>query len=382
MFTKLYLELTPDERSLIEGTRRHLTDTTGTQLLRDREHEAALVDRAWWSTGCELGWTAPLVPAEWGGGSVTGTPMRELGLVAYEQGRRAAPGPLANANAAIAGLVLAAGAGWQAGTALERLVSGEKVVTWAGGDGGFRWAPFTTRVNVAVRDHELVLDGAGPQVDVGIAPDWILLSATAHGGPVQILVPADAPGVTLEPLTGLDLARRHARLILREVTLPRSALVGEGEQAAAQAERQFLVASALLAADSCGSLSTGFEMTMEWLAGRYTFGRPLASYQALKHRMADIRTHLEASYAVTTAALDALDREADDAAELVSVAQAYVGEHAPFMFSEFIQLHGGIGVTWEHDLHVHLRRVIANSALFGAPADHHHRLAALVLKGA
>lgn len=382
MFTKLYLELTPDERDLIEGSRRYLTNTTSTQLLRDREHEATLVDRTWWSRVCDLGWTAPLVTAESGGGSVTGTPMRELGLVAYEQGRRAAPGPLANANAAIAGLVLAACAGWRPGTFLEQLVSGEKVVTWAAGDGGARWEPFTTRVNVDVRDHEIVVDGAGPQVDVSVAPDWIILSATAHGSPVQVLVPVDAPGVALEPLTSLDLARRHARLMLRGVTLPRSALIGEGEQAITQVERQFLVASALLAADSCGSLSTGFEMTMEWLAGRYTFGRPLASYQALKHRVADIRTHLEVSYAVTAAALDALDRGASDAAELVSVAQAYLGEHAPLMFSEFIQLHGGIGVTWEHDLHVHLRRVIANSALFGAPADHQHRLAALVLKGA
>lgn len=382
MFTKLYLAPTPDERSLIEGTRRHLTTTTGTRFLRDREHEPTLVDRAWWSRACELGWTAPLVAPEWGGGSVTGTPMRELGLVAYEQGRCAAPGPLAGANAAIAGLVLAAEAGRLPDLSLERVVSGEQVVTWAAGDGGPRWEPFATRVTVTVRDRELVLDGAGPQVDVTVAPDWIVLSATAQGTPVQVLVPAAAPGVTLEPLTGLDLARRHARLVLRGTTLPRSALLGEGEQAVAQAERQFLVASALLAADSCGSLSTGFEMTMEWLAGRYTFGRPLASYQALKHRMADVRTRLEACYAVTAAALDALDRGAGDAAELVSVAQAYLGEHAPLMFSEFIQLHGGIGVTWEHDLHVHLRRVIANSSLFGACADHHHRLAAHVLKGA
>lgn len=377
----MYLELTPDEQSLIAGTRRHLAATTNPQLLRDREDAPVVVDRHWWRTVADLGWAAPLVPEQLGGGSVTGTPMRELGLVAYEQGRVAGPGPLVTVNAALAGLVQAVANGWRQDGLLADVVTGKTLISWAAGDGTPRWEPWSAALVIERSDDGLVVDGVCPQVDVSGSPDLVLISATAGSTPVQLLVPTDAPGVTLEPLLGLDLARRHARLVLTGVRLPDSALVGQGAEAIAQVERQFLVASALLAADSCGSLARGFEMTMEWMSQRYTFGRPLASYQALKHRIADLRTHIEASYAVTVAALDALDANSSQAAELVSAAQAYVGEHAPGIFQEFVQLHGGIGVTWEHDLHVYLRRVVANAAVHGAPADHQRRLADIVLKG-
>ncbi|MBC9734441.1 acyl-CoA dehydrogenase family protein [Nocardioides marmotae] len=380
LHTQLYLELTLDEQDVIAGTRRHLATTAGPQALRDRERDPQVVDRDWWRTGADLGWAAPLVPEDLGGGSVTGTPFRELGLVAHEQGRTSASGPLVGVNAALAGLVAAAADGWEPGSLLDDVVAGTTVVTWAAGDGGARWEPFAPRLQVARDGDHLVVDGAAAQVEVTGDPDLLLLSATAGGVAVQLLVPTDAAGVTLEPLVGLDLARRHARLVLDGVRLDARALVGEGAAAVAQAERQWLTASALLAADSCGALSVGFEMTMEWVTHRHTFGRPLASYQALKHRLADIRMHLESAYAVTVAALEALDAGSEEAAELVHVAQAYVGEHAPGAFSEFVQLHGGIGVTWEHDLHVHLRRVIANAAVHGAPADHQRRLAGAVLK--
>jgi alkylation response protein AidB-like acyl-CoA dehydrogenase len=121
-----------------------------------------------------------------------------------------------------------------------------------------------------------------------------------------------------------------------------------------------------------------FEMTLQWAFDRYSFGRPLASYQALKHRFADLRTWLEGCQATSAAATEAVQQRSPEAAELVSVAAAYVGDRSLDIVQDCIQLHGGIGLTWEHDLHLYLRRVTVNRALYGTPADHRLRVAAIL----
>jgi alkylation response protein AidB-like acyl-CoA dehydrogenase len=125
-------------------------------------------------------------------------------------------------------------------------------------------------------------------------------------------------------------------------------------------------------------MQTGFEMTVEWAFDRYSFGRPLASYQALKHRFADMMSWLEASHAVSAAACAAVERESEEAPELVSAAKAYIGQYGVELLQDCVQLHGGIGVTFEHDLHLYLRRVIVDRALAGTPADHLQRIAGAV----
>jgi alkylation response protein AidB-like acyl-CoA dehydrogenase len=118
-----------------------------------------------------------------------------------------------------------------------------------------------------------------------------------------------------------------------------------------------------------------FEFTVQWAFDRYSFGRPLASYQALKHRFADMRLGLEASYATAAAAARAVADGGPAAAELTSVAKAYIGERATDIIQDCVQLHGGIGVTWEHDIHLYLRRVTVDRAVWGTPAEHRRLLA-------
>jgi alkylation response protein AidB-like acyl-CoA dehydrogenase len=121
-----------------------------------------------------------------------------------------------------------------------------------------------------------------------------------------------------------------------------------------------------------------FDMTVQWAFDRFSFGRPLASYQALKHRFADMRTWIEASLAATDAAVHAVQDNAADADELVSVAKSYVASKALVIIQDCVQMHGGIGVTWEHDLHLYLRRATVTGALFGTVEDHRARIADLV----
>jgi alkylation response protein AidB-like acyl-CoA dehydrogenase len=125
-------------------------------------------------------------------------------------------------------------------------------------------------------------------------------------------------------------------------------------------------------------MQAGFDMTVEWAFDRYTFGRPLASYQALKHRFADMMSWLEASYAISALSATALQERRADAAELVSAAKAYIGQYGAELLQDCVQLHGGIGVTFEHDLHLFLRRVTVDRALAGTPAQHRQRIAVLV----
>jgi alkylation response protein AidB-like acyl-CoA dehydrogenase len=121
-----------------------------------------------------------------------------------------------------------------------------------------------------------------------------------------------------------------------------------------------------------------FEMTLQWTFDRYSFGRPLASYQEIKHRIADLRMHLEACEAVAARAARAVGEQAPDASTWAAAAKAYAGRHGPELIQDCIQLHGGIGVTFEHDLHLFLRRAATDAQMYGTPAGASRRVAQLI----
>ena len=157
------------------------------------------------------------------------------------------------------------------------------------------------------------------------------------------------------------------------------AVVGEVGGAAPLLERQLQIAAVVQCAETVGVLNRVLEMTVQWAFDRYSFGRPLASYQALKHRFSDMRTWLEASSAISLAAARAVQAGSPDAPVLVSSAASYVGAKAPQIVQDCVQMHGGIGVTWEHDIHLYLRRVTVNRALYGTPEEHRRRIADAVI---
>jgi alkylation response protein AidB-like acyl-CoA dehydrogenase len=130
--------------------------------------------------------------------------------------------------------------------------------------------------------------------------------------------------------------------------------------------------------ETVGAMQAAFDMTVEWGFDRYSFGRPLASYQALKHRYADMLAWLEASHAISDEAALAVAAEAPEAGRLVSAAKAFVGQYGAELLQDCVQLHGGIGVTFEHDLHLLLRRHTVNAALHGTAAEHRQRITDLL----
>jgi alkylation response protein AidB-like acyl-CoA dehydrogenase len=131
-------------------------------------------------------------------------------------------------------------------------------------------------------------------------------------------------------------------------------------------------------AEMVGSMEKAFEITTEWAFNRYSFGRPLASYQELKHRFADMKAWLEAGHAIADAAARHVEDETDRAGEFTSAGKAYMGVYGVELVQDCVQMHGGIGVTFDHDMHLYLRRVVIDSVLYGTVSDHRQRLTTIL----
>jgi alkylation response protein AidB-like acyl-CoA dehydrogenase len=347
-------------------------------LRRVRELHAAgeSFDPAWWRRAAELGWTALLVPEELGGGSVSGSGVEDLAMVAEQLGKTVAPGPLYPVSVVLAALADCADPQSHAAT-IESLVSGETVASWAVSEPGRGWAPLDPSLTATQTDAGFRLDGTKDRVEAG-AQSAVLL-VVARCGPNaseirQFLVPTDTPGVRIEPQQSVDLVKQYARVHFDGVVVERSAVVGTAAETAALIDRQSQLAQVLQCAEVVGIVQTVFDFTVQWALDRHTFGRPLASYQALKHGFADMKLWLEACRATTAAAVADVAARSPGAGLSASIAKSYVGEMAGRIVQACVQMHGGIGVTWEHDLHLYLRRVTLYRSMFGTPEEHNLRV--------
>jgi alkylation response protein AidB-like acyl-CoA dehydrogenase len=370
----MLLTLSSDQELFRDTTARFLTDRVPTSRLRQLRDDPAGFDRAYWTQGAELGWTMLLAAEDEGGGSISGQAALDLSIVAYEFGRHAAPGPLVDANVAVAALSGLPGEIHR--QALASLLSGEALASCC--IGAAPW-PLGRGAGIEIRSEgaEVVVEGMARPAESAAQADHLLVTGRSGGRLTQVLVPSAAAGVAAKPLKTLDVTRRFAEVRFDQVRVPAAAVLGEIGGADAAFARQLQVAGVILAAESVGAMASAFDMTMEWAFNRYTFGRALASYQALKHRFADMKSWLEAGHAISDRAAAAVAADAENAGELVSAARAFVGTYGVELAQDCVQLHGGIGVTYEHDLHFFLRRVTLDRTLWGSPADHRQLIAEL-----
>ena len=344
-------------------------------LRRVRELHAAgeSFDTAWWRRAAELGWTALLVPEDLGGGSVSGSGVEDLAMVAEQLGKTVAPGPLYPVSVVLAALADCADQRSHAVT-IESLVSGETVASWAVSEPGRGWEPLDPSVTATQIDTGFRIDGTKDRVEAGAQSAVLLVVARCGDEVRQFLVPTDATGVRIEPQQSVDLVKQYARVHFDGVLVAPSAVVGSAAETAALIDRQSQLAQVLQCAEVVGILQTVFDFTAAWALDRHTFGRPLASYQVLKHGFADMKLWLEACRATTTAAVADVAARSPAAGLSASIAKSYVGEMSCRIVQACVQMHGGIGVTWEHDLHLYLRRVTLYRSMFGTPEEHNIRV--------
>jgi alkylation response protein AidB-like acyl-CoA dehydrogenase len=370
------LRLEDDQQLLLETTQRFLSAEAPIAEVRRLHDDGVGFDRSIWQRGAELGWTSLLVPEDLGGGSVSGNGLADLCLVAEEFGRQVAPGPLLPVNV-VAAALSRSGTDNHKSEVLPQLVAGEAIATWAFAETNDRWDATGVHLTASQAGEAWTLDGTKSFVQDAAESDYYLVTARTGEGLSQFLVAAGSPGVSIEALTSLDMTRRYGNLVFDRASIPASALVGTAGQADDDVEYQIQLALVLQNAETVGATDKVFEMTLEYANDRMSFGRPIGSYQAIKHRLADMKLWLEACLGTSSASARAVQAGAADAGELVSVSKAYIAEKCPFIVQDCIQLHGGIGVTWEHDIHIYLRRVAQNAALYGSARRHRARLADL-----
>ena len=368
----------PEVLLFASTTQSFLDKEASLSRLRELHEAGTSFEPDWWRRAAELGWTSLLVPENLGGGSVSGDGVRDLALVAELAGKTVAPGPLHPVSTVLAGLVEAPENHEET---IEALVSGELVASWAVYEPGTSWSPLDATLTATPAAAGFRLDGVKDRVEAGAESGILLVVAQCEGALRQFLVPTDAPGVRVEPQRSIDMVKSYARVHFDGVEVDASAAVGSAEQTPALIARQSQIAQVLQCAEVVGILDTVLAFTIQWGLDRHSFGRPLASYQALKHKYADLKIWFEACRATTKAAVAEVAARSPGAEMAVSVAKSYVGEHAPGMLQDCVQLHGGIGVTWEHDLHLYLRRVTLYRSMYGTPEDHNLRVYELTKVG-
>ena len=369
----MQLDLTDDQQLLRETTVRFIEAELPLSKTRALHDDAVGYDPSWLRKSAELGWFAMLVPEENGGGSVSGYGLLDAAIVATELGRSLQPGPFLPMNI-VASTVASQGSEKQRAELLPALAAGEVVATWAFADAGGNWDA-GDGLSLERSGTNLVLAGTRGFVQDAASADWLLVIATIDDEPVHLLVRADSPGIRTRSLTSLDLSRRFAAVDFEGVVVSDDALLERRGTDALEAP--LLHALVLTCADTVGAIDALFAMTVAYSKDRIAFGRPIGSFQSLKHVMADQALHLETCKAGAAAAAAAVQAGDDDAAEIASMAAAYIGDVANELAQECLQIHGGIGYTWEHDLHLFLRRIRSNTALFGEPSWHRERVCAI-----
>ena len=358
-----------DQRMLSETVERFLHDRAPLGRTRQLLDVEAGFDRDTWTFGCDLGWSALMVPPELGGTGGTGAVLDAL-AIAEHMGRVLYSGPFVQATVVSDAIVRLADDD-QLGRLLPGIVDGSTIASWCWG--ALSVGEDAGRVAVEHERSGAVLRGEVVGVEAADEADLFLVSAVDGERPVQFIVPAHALGLSIRPMTTVDITRRAARLTFDDVVVGAGAML-EDADGRASLQRQEALATTLHLAETVGMMTVVLAMTTEYMLDRVAFGRPIATYQALKHRAADMRLWVEAAAAATTAAGRALAASLPSACIEVSVAKAYVDDHAVDLVQDCIQIHGGIGLTWEHDLHLFLRRAILNRERFGTPRDHRVRL--------
>ena len=367
------LDLNTDQHMFRETSARFMQDQCPLTKVRALAEHATGVEPDYITQAAELGWFSLLVPEDLGGGTLGEHGLLDAVIVAEELGKAMQPGPFLPHNVVIHALA-ESGSAQQQADILPALMAGEQLASWTLATPAGNWDLDNNSVTVSEAGDSYVLNGAKGFVQDAHLADWLLVTAPVAGGLGQFLVAAKTPGVRLEALTSFDLGRRFSHVHFADVAVPASALVGIAGAAADAVERQFQIALALQNAETLGLMEWLFTAMVDYSRERIAFGRPIGSFQALKHIMADQALVLETCRAGAAALARVVAEQGEDAAEVASMTKAFIGEQAVEMAQQSLQIHGGIGCTWEFDLHLFLRRASVNSALYGAPGWHRERL--------
>lgn len=353
--------LSEDQLLLKDTVKRFLAERCPTTRVREIMESDSGYDPALWKELSELGVAAVTIPAAYGG---LEHELLDLALIAEELGYAATPGPFLGTAMATVALVEGADDAsrerW-----LPAIASGEAIATVAFGEEGSEWDP----AKFQTRAENGKLSGRKPLVPSAQVADLLVVGAVDQDGPGLWLVERGAEGMTVQALTVNDMTRR-----LDSVSFEGTPAVklGEGRTALGRAFDAGLI---LLAADAYGGSRRCLEMTRDYALQREQFGKPIGAFQAVKHQLADMATEIEPALSLVWYSAHAFDRIREQSSRHAAIAKAHLSDIYDHVTRTATELHGGIGFTWEFDLHLWFRRAIFDRSFLGDANDHRARAA-------
>jgi alkylation response protein AidB-like acyl-CoA dehydrogenase len=335
-------------------------------------------DAGLWKKIADLGWTATGVPEEYGG---VGT-FLDLVVVLEEAGRTLLPGPFFSTMGLAVPALIEAGTEAQKKEALGAIASGEARATLAFTEPSGRWDAGSIGLAAKQSGGSWLLDGVKLFVPDAATADYMVVVARTRGegeeGITLFLVKGKPPGMIVRPLETLDMTRRWSEVRFDGVKLGADAVMGDPDKAWPRLKRALEWATAALCAEMVGGVQKVLETSTEYAKTRQQFGKPIGIYQAVSHKLADMLVLSESGRSATYYAAWTVDADAPDRSLASSMAKAYVSDAYRKVAGDGIQVHGGIGFTWEHDMHLYFKRAKSSEVTLG-DATYHRELVAQAL---
>ena len=365
---------TPEQHELRTAVRGFCADTSDEAIIRQlMESTPAFVKKAWLRLGSELGVLGLAVPEELDG---SGGGIVDAAIAVEEMGAALFCGPVFGTMAlSIPALVAAPDTPARSET-LSALVAGSRTAAFAVPERAGRFAGDGVSARVAPSGETWSVSGTLERVVDADSADDIIVAATGPDDVALFVVDATGPGVARTKLTTLDLTRPQATV--RMVDAPARFLAGP-EAVGHVCQHAFDVGAVLLAAEQVGAAQHLLDRSVSYARARLQFGRPIGSFQAVKHRLADMLVDQEHARSAAYHAAWTLQTGNGDPALAASIAQATCSAAFIRIAADAVQVHGGIGFTWEHGTHLYFKRAFTDSAVLGGPEDHRSRIAEFVL---
>ena len=369
-----------EQEMLRDAAKRFLADTCSTKFVRQMMADESAHDAGFWRKLVGLGWPGLLIPEEYGG---QGGTFLDMTVIAEEAGKALVPGPFFAAALLGAPIVIEGGSDAQKKELLPKMANGEYIATVAIAEAAGRFDAGGIELKAGKKGADYTLSGEKFFVPDAHVADCIVVAArstdSGEDGVTLLMVPAKQPGVTITQLKTVDMTRRLCHVKLDGAMVSGANLLGKEGQGWPILRRTLDIATAALSAEMVGTAQKALDIAVDYAKTRVQFGKPIGSFQAVKHKCVDMMVAVENTRSLTYYACWTVDERLSEAATAVPMAKAYASDMAKNVTSEAIQVHGGIGFTWEHDMHLYHRRALAGEANFGNAPIHRETVAKSLL---
>jgi len=331
-----------------------------------------------WKKMAELGFLGLVIPEEYGG---TGGNFIDLMVLMQEMGRAVLPSPFIS-TVLLAGIpLLTAGTEEQKKEFLPKIAAGDVILALALSEPNGDLGADAIEIEAVAEGNDYIINGTKLFVLDAAAADHILCATRTkrtkdpEEGITLFLIDAKADGVHVTSLKTMDETRKQCEVLFKNVKVPAKSMVGELHQGWPILKKTLNQATAMLCGEMVGGLDTVMEMTLDYAKQRIQFGVPIGSFQAIKHKFADMLIQVEYARSLTYYAAWTVDQDIPDSPVAVSTAKSWCGDAYKHVTNEGVQIHGGIGFTWDHDMHLYFKRARFSDTAFGDSTYHRELIA-------